>query len=117
MPIDSTEPPEGNVASPTTLKVNVIDPEVISVDWSVDGAVVATNGGPTFDVAASALASGSHTVTAKAYDNADDTLGPLQDRRVPGPAPSTNPGYIDPCWGRDAWKRSQQTVTWTVTVP
>lgn len=117
VPIDSTEPPEGNVASPTTLKVNVIDPEVISVDWSVDGSIVKMNGGPVFDVAASALAAGSHTVTAKAYDNADDTWVRYKTGECLDPPPSTNPGYIDPCWGRDAWKRSEQTVTWTVTVP
>ncbi len=116
-PVDSTEPPEGAVSNPTTLRVNVIDPEVISVDWSVDGNVVAMNGGPVFDVAASSLASGSHTITAKAYDNADDTWVRYRSGECLDPPPSTNPGYIDPCWGRDAWNNSQQTVTWTVTVP
>src|SRR5262249_9104320 len=43
VPIDSTVPAAGPVTSPTMLQVNVIDPAVINVDWSVDGAVVAAN--------------------------------------------------------------------------
>ena len=45
VPIDSTVPPAGDAAGATTLQVNVIDPAVIDVDWSVDGAVVAAKGG------------------------------------------------------------------------
>ena len=66
-PIDSTEPAAGAVTSPGMLKVNVIDPAVISVDWTVDGTTM-VNGGVTFDT--SSLGAGSHTVSAKAYDNA-----------------------------------------------
>jgi len=95
-------PPAGAVSSPSTLTVNVIDPAVINVDWSVDGAVVATNGGITFDVAGRALSSGPHTIAAKAYDNATTDLV----RQVPGTT-----------WGRMNWARSVQTVTWTVTIP
>ena len=101
-PIDSTTPAAGAAPYPTTLTVNVIDPAVIAVDWSVDGDVRLTNGGTTFDVASQALPAGSHTIVAKAYDNASRDLV-LQ---VPG---ST--------WGRMNWARSVQTVTWTVTVP
>jgi hypothetical protein len=101
-PVDSTDPPEGAASNPTTLKVNVIDPVVINVDWSVDGAVVAANGGRTFNVKSHNLSSGSHTVAAKAYDNATKDLV-LQ---VPGTK-----------WGRMNWSRSVQTVTWTVTIP
>src|SRR5690606_21457521 len=93
VPIDSTDPPEGEVSNPSKLRVNVIDPEVISVDWSLDGNVIATNGGPVFDVAASGLASGTHTITAKAYDNADDTWVRYRTGECPNPPPSTNPGY------------------------
>ena len=49
-PYDSVEPPAGAVTNPAMLKVNVIDPAVISVDWTVDGTMVAANGGPTFSV-------------------------------------------------------------------
>ena len=65
-PIDSTEPPAGAVSSPGVLEVNVVDPAVISVDWTIDRTTRA-NGGTTFDT--STLGAGSHTVSAKAYDN------------------------------------------------
>jgi hypothetical protein len=102
-PVDSTDPPEGAVANPTTLTVNVIDPTVIDVDWSVDGNVVAAKGGTQFNVAAAGLASGSHEITARAYDNADETLVRYRDGGN--------------SYGRMNWSRSQQTVSWTVTVP
>ena len=40
-PYDSVEPAAGAVTNPTMLKVNVINPAVISVIWSVDGTMVA----------------------------------------------------------------------------
>jgi hypothetical protein len=101
-PVDSADPPAGAVSGTPQLTVHVIDPAVIDVDWSVDGAVVAAHGGATFDVSTKGLASGSHVVAAKAYDNATTDLV----RQVPGTT-----------WGRMNWTRSVQTVTWTVTVP
>jgi hypothetical protein len=101
-PVDSSVPAAGAVSNPSTLTVNVIDPAVINVDWSVDGAVVAANGGVTLDVAARRLTSGSHTISAKAYDNAGQDLV----RQTTGTT-----------FGRMNWARSQETVTWTVTVP
>jgi hypothetical protein len=84
----------------------VVDPAVISVDWSLDGNVVAKTGGATYDVAAAKLPSGMHTIVAKAYDNAPDSL-----------VRATTCPDKQHCWNRDAWKNSQQTITWTVTVP
>jgi hypothetical protein len=107
VPIDSTVPPAGAVGNPATLTVNVIDPAVISVDWTVDGATM-TNAGTTFD--ASKLASGTHTIAAKAYDNATTDLV----RNRSGTCPTSVTGTY--C-SRTAWTRSQQTVTWTVTKP
>jgi hypothetical protein len=80
----------------------VVDAAVINVDWSVDGMVKAANGGTTLNVAGLGLSSGSHTVQAKAYDNASKDLV-LQ---VPGTK-----------YGRMNWTRSVQTVSWTVAVP
>ena len=100
-------PEPGAVMNPTTLTVNVIDPEVINVDWSVDGSVVAMDGGPTYNIGAAGLASGTHTVTARAYDNAGDDLV----RQVPGT--TFNRQY----WGSGSMGHSDKTVTWTVTVP
>jgi hypothetical protein len=107
VPIDSTEPPEGTVSDPGTLTVNVIDPEVISVDWTVDGTTL-TNAGTTFSTAS--LASGTHTISAKAYDNATEDLVRLRT----GKCPTSVTGRY--CHGT-AWTRSTQTVTWTVTKP
>jgi hypothetical protein len=107
VPIDSTVPPAGAVSNPATLTVNVIDPAVISVDWTVDGTTT-INAGTSFD--ASKLASGTHTIAAKAYDNA--TTDWVRNRS--GTCPTSVSGTY--C-SRTAWPRSQQTVTWTVTKP
>jgi hypothetical protein len=104
-PIDSTEPPEGAATNPTVLRVNVIDSAVINVDWTVDGTTT-VNAGTTFD--ASTLSPGSHTISAKAYDNADEDLVKLRT----GMCPSSVTGRY--CHGT-SWPRSEQTVTWTVT--
>jgi hypothetical protein len=105
-PYDSTTPPAGAVTNPATLAVNVIDPKVISVDWAVDGTVVARNAGAQLDVTASKLPAGSHTVTARAYDNAGTDLV----RQVPGTT------FYRQYWGSGAMGHSDKTVTWTVTI-
>jgi hypothetical protein len=101
-PIDAARPAAGALPAPTLLELDVIDPAVISVDWSVDGDMLAADGGPTFDLVAQKLSSGSHTVTAKAYDNAGKDLV----RYTSGTQ-----------YGRMNWARSQQILTWTVNVP
>jgi hypothetical protein len=101
-PVDSTVPAAGAVAGATKLTVNVVDPAVINVDWSIDGTVVAANGGISLDLATRSLPSGMHTVTAKAYDNATQDLV----RQTTGTT-----------FSRMNWVRSQQTVTWNVTIP
>jgi hypothetical protein len=106
LPYDSVVPPAGAVTNPATLTVNVIDPMVINVDWSVDGSVVALNGGPTYAIGAAGLAAGTHMVTARAYDNA----GPDLVKQVPGT--TFNRQY----WGSGAMGHSDKTVTWTVTI-
>jgi hypothetical protein len=92
-PIDSHT--ELTVTTPQVLEVKVVDPAVIGVDWSVDGTVVAPNGGATFDVAAKGLAPGSHKITARAHD--DTPWVPM-----------------DTPHGREDL---EQTVEWTITVP
>jgi hypothetical protein len=103
-PIDSTEPAAGAVTSPGVLKVNVIDPAVISVDWTVDGGTPMVNGGTTFDT--STLGAGSHTVSARAYDNADMDLVRYRTSACPS---SVTGNYCH----RTAWRNSIQTVMWT----
>ena len=82
-PIDSTVPAAGAVTNPAILTVNVIDPAVINVDWTVDGTV---HDERRDDVRHVALAAGSHTISAKAYDNADDTLVRTTTARARSPA-------------------------------
>jgi hypothetical protein len=101
-PIDSTVPPEGAVTNPTTLRVNVIDPEVLNVDWSLDGVLVLANGGTTFEVAAAGLAPGTHTIEARAYDNAGTDLVRYRSGGD---------------YGRANWARAEQTAVWTVAIP
>lgn len=110
-PWDSLTPPAGAVTNPPTLAVNVIDPAVISVDWSVDGKLVAVNGGPTYAIGAAGLAPGAHMVTARAYDNAGTDLvryrtgGTQYNRQYWGPPTSAN-----------MMRGSERTATWTVTI-
>jgi hypothetical protein len=101
-PWDSVVPPAGAVTNPQTLTLNLIDPTVISVDWSVDGNMVAMAGGPSYNVGAANLAPGSHMVVARAYDNAGEDLV----RQVSGMQ------YNRQYWGTNA----QKSVTWTVTI-
>jgi hypothetical protein len=105
-PYDSVDPAEGAVTNPAALTVNVIDPEVINVDWSVDGNVVAMAGGPTYAIAGANLAPGTHLVKARAYDNAGKDLV----RQVPGT--TFNRQY----WGSGEMGHSDKTVTWSVTI-
>jgi hypothetical protein len=100
-PIDSLDPPQGNVTDTTVLRVNVIDPDVIDVNWSVDGTLMEEDGGAEFDV--SVMGPGTYEVTAFAFDNAGDDLVRYRDGGQ--------------SFGRMNWERSQQEVSWTVTVP
>jgi hypothetical protein len=112
-PIDSTEPPAGTITSPApvngafVLKVNVIDPAVINVDWTIDG-VTTVNAGTTFDT--STLSAGSHTIVAKAYDNATTDLVKLRTSMCPS---AVTGRYC----AATAWKNSQQEVAWSLTKP
>jgi IgA Peptidase M64 len=93
-PIDSST--AATVTAPQVLEVKVIDPAVIRIDWSVDGKVVAASGGATFDVGAKGLAKGSHTISARAYD---DTPWVKGDRVAA------------------ATGALVESVTWTIAVP
>jgi hypothetical protein len=104
-PIDSTEPPAGAATNPAMLKVNVVDPAVISVDWTVDGTTM-KDAGPTLNT--STLAAGSHTITATAYDNAGMDLVRYRSSTCPS---SVTGNYCQ----RTSWRNSTQTVTWMVT--
>jgi hypothetical protein len=104
-PYDSTTPPAGAVTNPASLTVNVIDPAVISVDWTVDGAMALRNN-PTLVIPAGMLTPGTHMISARAYDNAGMDLV----RQVPGMY------WGRQYWGTGAMGHSDKTVTWTVTI-
>jgi hypothetical protein len=105
-PYDAVVPEPGPVTNPTALTVRVIDVDVINVDWTLDGELIAEDGGPSFDISAAGLGSGTYTVMARAHDNAGTDLV----RQVPGTA--FNRQY----WGSGEMGHSDKTVTWTVTI-
>jgi hypothetical protein len=109
-PVDSADPPAGDVDGPTSLRVNVIDPTVIDIDWEIDGALVAEHAGGTLNIPAAGLAPGSHTIKARAYDNASEDLV----RHRTGECPESVTGNY--CHAT-AWLNSTQTVEWTVNIP
>lgn len=88
-PIDSHTDNSSPLEAPSVLQVRVIDPEVISVDWSVDGEPVEGASGECFAVPT--LAPGMHTVTARAHD--------------------------DTPWVRRNREELEQTVSWEIVIP
>jgi IgA peptidase M64 len=109
-PIDSTVPPPGAVADVDALTVNVIDPAVIDIDWTIDGDPVAERAGGTLNLAAAGLSPGAHTIVARAYDNASEDLVRNRTGECPG---SVTGRYCH----ASGWLNSTQTVQWTVEVP
>ena len=76
-PIDAHTDNTAPITNPAELVVSVIDPAVIKLEWSVDGAVVSPDGGQCFTP--SGLAPGAHTITARAYDDTDWVRGDRAD--------------------------------------
>lgn len=87
-PIDAHTDNASTLVDPAVLQVKVVDPEVLAIEWSVDGAIQTGETGPCFDV--NALAPGEHTVEARAYDDTE--------------------------WVRDDRADLEQTVSWAVVV-
>ncbi|MDD9932126.1 MAG: M64 family metallo-endopeptidase [Myxococcales bacterium] len=73
------------------LEARVVDPDVLQVDWSVDGELVAEDHGYRLDLTQLELASGEHTVTARAHDDTE--------------------------WVRGDRAELEQTLEWTVQIP
>lgn len=88
-PIDNHTDNSEPLVDPGGLQVRVVDPDVIQVDWAVDGEIVAENAGECFELGS--LSSGTHTVTARAYD--------------------------DTPWVRSNRELLEQSVTWEVVIP
>jgi Ca2+-binding RTX toxin-like protein len=84
-PLDAWTDNIGTKFNLSSVSVDVIDPTIISIDWTIDGQVF-HNIGETLDL--STLGFGSHTITARAFDPTD--------------------------WVRGDRSSLEQTVTWTV---
>ena len=86
-PLDGYDDNAGTKYDVQSLSVDVIDPTVIHVDWTVNGQTF-VDAGETFSFAAYGFGPGAYTVTAHAYDPTD--------------------------WVRGDRSELEQTVTWTV---
>lgn len=109
-PIDAVEPAAGAVSDVDSLTVRVVDPAVIDVDWTIDGETIAERAGGTLNLAAAKLAPGTHTISARAYDNASEDLVKNRTGECAG---SVTGRYCHAA----GWLNSTQTVEWTVTIP
>lgn len=66
-PLDGHSPNSGILRNVDTFLADVIDPNVILVDWTVNG-VIFVAAGENFSLAAHSLSGGDFTITAFAYD-------------------------------------------------
>ena len=87
-PLDSWLANQATLTNPNDLWVDVVDPDIIKLQWSVDGQLV--SGAAAEHFTPTNLTVGTHTITARAYD--------------------------DTPWVRTSLDSLQQTVTWSVTV-
>jgi hypothetical protein len=66
-PIDRYLSNTAMLTNPDSLWIDVVDPDVLRVHWSVDGSEIVGATSETFDLPS--LSKGMHTVTALAYDD------------------------------------------------
>jgi len=88
-PIDAHTDNSEPLVSPTALQVRVVDPEILSIEWSVDGEVVADQAGECFIVPD--LSPGEHEVSVRVFDETE--------------------------WVRRELELLEQSVSWEVSVP
>ena len=69
-PIDTLMDTAGQAIDPDSVWVKVIDPNVLKVDWYVDGMLKKANGGTALKKSEIASAPGAYTVKAHVYDEA-----------------------------------------------
>jgi hypothetical protein len=67
-PIDTLMDTAGQAIDPDSVWVKVIDPNVLKVDWYVDGTLKKANGGTVLMKSEIASAPGAYTVKAHVYD-------------------------------------------------
>ena len=69
-PLDAWTPNSAPLTDPSSLSVTPIDPNVIQVAWYIDGTLVSSTSGPSFQIQnlVGNLGAGRYTVAARAYD-------------------------------------------------
>src|SRR5205085_12068539 len=77
-PLDGYDDNVGTKSNVQTLNVHVIDPNVILVDWTVNGQTF-VNAGESFNLVGHGYTTGNYTVSAKAYDPTDWVRGDRSD--------------------------------------
>lgn len=90
-PIDTHSDNSAPLVNTDSIFVDVVDPTVIKVRWSVGGKLVKDGGVYDFDLSDQGFGIGRFTVTALAYDDTD--------------------------WVRVNRDKLQESVTWTIDVP
>jgi hypothetical protein len=98
-PLDAWLPEATLLDQSTAAWVDVVDPNVIDVDWFLDGNLLSVTG-ESIKVGELGLAPGSYTLTARAYDN-------LLDHAFGG-------GALD--WWRLGPEAVSQSVSWNVSI-
>lgn len=88
-PIDAHTDNSARLTAPTGLQVRVVDPEVLTIEWSVDGSVAVGEVGECFVLPE--LSAGEHEVSVRVYDQTP--------------------------WVRRDLALLEQSVTWEIDVP
>jgi hypothetical protein len=104
-PLDSTLSNQSPLVDPDKIWVKTVDPNVLWVDWSVDGKVIKTNGGEVLALwEIPGLAHGSHLIKAHIYDEVVIHSG----------SDNSHPHALD--WVRSNLEALQMDVDWQVTL-
>lgn len=88
-PIDAHTDNSTSLTAPTGLQVRVVDPDVLTIEWSVDGSVVVGEVGECFVLPE--LSAGQHEVSVRVYDQTP--------------------------WVRRELELLEQSVSWEIDVP
>ncbi len=70
-PLDAWTDNQGVLTNPQQLTVDVVDCDVVKVDWYVDGVLVAADFGEQFTPSAFGVPAGRHSIEARAHDDTE----------------------------------------------
>ncbi len=103
-PIDNHLSSEETLRDPEELWVEVIDTNVLKVDWFVDGRLVSERASESFDVASYLDSPGTYEVTARVWDEV--IAHAFSDNNNPHPLDMV----------RKDFEKLEQSITWTVEI-